>query len=844
MALLDIFKMKKLGGTVLLKDNSFLYISKVTGTQFEEKGKDMRILYEDGNGIKKEFMISQVKEAHPVEEQPPLEAPFSDGKQSVFTLLNNMNKLKDCEGFFIMNDGNRIDVYRVLEFNDMKVTWIGIYDDHKRTADFRHIKEAHVSNGKSCALLKELHKNSEIGDNDPYKLTRQFGLNKINLDYVSPETLDKNYDYQPQGLSLDYQPQGGETQTLSEETSQEQPNLTNSLDINDPSSFNNEPGSFKKRKLTEVPLMDDDLENILNRTREESYKLIERMIDEGVEKFEFSSQTVPTDVYQILIMTKGKKKSFAVLQNDNEDVFILDMNSLFIVNAIKDGSRSVQPAVQKPSVEEPSVKVNYPGGPWFLNKRRKLDLPSIQDIIRGDDCKSIIVPGEPALYNAYLKRDLKETMIENLIKKELSNDLNILLSETDGKEVLIYVGDDISLDFSKRTHLETHTQNTNKPHTLIKIVKDPNSLTEYYEEIYGSKKDVKNPLVFNNAKFSCTEPIYYSTPDIKHKSYTSGNDTINIKCNPLPAHLKCLAPTRYTEDELEFSSEETYFTPIKKREIKVPDAPRKQTQQTFEDPTNLNVNDMVTFLYKGEEKRILVKESNDKYLEGICQEQNKYKKYLVRYIEKVVSYREPPVYSSSDDDTDTIDSPEYMPYKRMVLNAIKDMYVNGTRGSSRQAIQAYLLANYNHHINESRFQDNLRRTLRRLVETGCIVQNKQKFKLGDEGRMYLKKFTLKELKPDTRRISSKKGNPTPKTGNPVQPNNSRNSKHDKIQFAIDNEKILDIMYDGGSIPDIKRPVRPLKVFKTVYSKKEILQGICLIDDNIKNFTLDKVTIIE
>ena len=102
MALLDIFKMKKLGGTVLLKDNSFLYISKVTGTQFEPEGKDMRILYEDGNGKKKEFMISQVKEAHPVEEQ------------SVFTLLNNMNKLKECEGYFITNDGNRIDVYRVL----------------------------------------------------------------------------------------------------------------------------------------------------------------------------------------------------------------------------------------------------------------------------------------------------------------------------------------------------------------------------------------------------------------------------------------------------------------------------------------------------------------------------------------------------------------------------------------------------------------------------------------------------------------------------------------------------------------------------------------------------------
>jgi predicted transcriptional regulator len=828
MALLDIFKMKKLGGTVLLKDNSFLYISKVTGTQFEPEGKDMRILYEDGNGVKKEFMISQVKEAQPVEEQPhPLDAPFSDGKQSVFTLLNNMNKLKECEGYFITNDGNRIQVYRVLEFNDMKVTWIGIYDGHKRTADFRYIKEAHISNGKSCALLKELHKNSEIAENDPYKLTRQFGLNKINLLYVPPETLDKNCDYQ----GLDYEELSHPNLDLvspfsdGKQPSQE-PHLTNSPDNN------NDLGSFKKRKITEVPLMDDDLEQTLNRTKEINYKLIEDLIDVGVEKFEFASQTVPNDVYEILIMSKGKKKWFAVLQNDNEDVFILDMNSLFIVNAIFDKSKSVQSTNAIPnlntSVEEPSVKIetksqDYPGGPWFLNKRRKLDVSSVQDIIRGDNCKSIIVPGEPSLYNAYLNRDLKETMIENLIKKELSNDLNILLSETEGKYVLIYLGDDT------------------RPYTLIKIIGE-------YQETYGLS--------------GASGPVSDIPQPIIESIEITGNDVVKVKTTPLPAHLKCLAPTRYTEDlrlapssfgaigsSVEDLDTETYFTPKKNREIKVPDAPRKKS--SHEDPSNLNINDMVTFLYKGEEKRVLVKESNDKYLEGICQEQNKYKKYLVRYIErprvsleKIISYRAV-CSSSSDDETDIdIDSSEETPinmtYKRMILNSIKDMYVNGTKGCSRQAIQAYLMANYK--VNLNRFQDNIRRTLKRLVETGCIVQTKQKFKLGDEGRKYLKttqgpfkKFTLKELKP------VKKVNPGANNSNP-QPNRIQ-SKTDLIQYAIDNEKILDIMYDGGSIPDIKRPIRPLKIFKTAYSKKEILQATCLIDDNIKNFTLDKVTVI-
>lgn len=689
MALIDIFKMKKVGGTVILKDNSFLYISNIIETQFDTEGKDMRILYEDIKGENKEFMISQVKEARP-------------------------------------------------------------YEDVKTQ--------------------------EKISDENKLGLTRQVAV---------------NYDYEiPESFKIEL----GKIMNEQSDTLQTPETL-------DYEEFKTLQSSVKKRKINEVPLMDDDLEQIFNRTREESYKLVEDLVNKGIKKFEFASQTVPNNIYKILFMSKGQKKSFAVLQNDIEDVFILDMNSLFIVNAIEDSPLQTTTAIpNNTSVEEPFFekvmnyqekpshpnpqKLDYAGGPWFLNKRIKLDVSSLQDVIRGDDCKAIIVTGEPALYNAYLNRDIKETMIENLIKKELSNDINMLLDEVKKnpfKVLLIYVGDD---DI--------------KPHTMIKIDK------EGYEETYGLTRD--------DWSFA------------------------NVKCDPLPAHLKCLAPTRYVEEDP--STEEKYFTPKKTKEIKVPDAPRKKVSKddTFKDSANLNINDMVTFLYKGEEKRVLVKESNDKYLEGICQEQNTYKKYLVRYIERPRISLEK--YLSDDDVSETeIEEPEetYIPYKRMVLNAIKDMYVNGTRGSSRQAIQAYLLANYN--IDETRFQDNLRRTLKRLVETGCIIQTKQKFKLGDEGRKYLKKNTQKELKP------IKKGNPT-QNDNSTQTNNSRNTKHDKIQFAIDNKKILDIMYDGGSIPDVKRPIRPLKVFKTEYSKKEILQATCLIDDCVKNFTLDKVTIIE
>ena len=64
----------------------------------------------------------------------------------------------------------------------------------------------------------------------------------------------------------------------------------------------------------------------------------------------------------------------------------------------------------------------------------------------------------------------------------------------------------------------------------------------------------------------------------------------------------------------------------------------------------------------------------------------------------------------------------------------------------------------------------------------------------------------------------------------------------EIQDAIDNEKILDIMYDGGSIPDVKRPVRPKRVY-TASNGKQILEAICLIDDKLKRFNLDKVKVI-
>jgi predicted DNA-binding transcriptional regulator YafY len=124
-------------------------------------------------------------------------------------------------------------------------------------------------------------------------------------------------------------------------------------------------------------------------------------------------------------------------------------------------------------------------------------------------------------------------------------------------------------------------------------------------------------------------------------------------------------------------------------------------------------------------------------------------------------------------------------------------------------------------------------TLKRLVETGCIVQTKQKFKLGDEGRKYLKEQQRSyATKADTKKTEEAKKNEK----------NTEKCDNKVIQDAIDNEKILDIMYDGGSIPYVKRPIRPKRVY-TASNGTQILEAICLIDDKLKKFSLYKVKIV-
>ena len=908
--------MKVLGGSLILKDDTFLFVSKITETVFDDETKDVAISYEDGNGKKKEVKLSQIKEARPVSEQ------------SVFSIMNNIAKMKNenYKGYFITNDGNRHNINLVVSFENLICTVLSAdADDHyERKIELRHIKEVHINtnekyikeklsgtfekyytlvNGKKEGIESMYSFFSQLGElisMSVYKDGKKEGLHRqwndtgklIHKCFYKDDKLEGLYqewddngtllfecmfkDGEREGelkewdedgklvehslykdgkfiksiLPLAYvrskHPLGGvecynlnngkkegvykwyhdneltlrelsvykdgerdgefkkwdENGNLKEHSLYKDGKLIKSLlpsneltrqfayippetiDKNLGQDLGIEMGKFKKRKVSEypsveVPLMDDDLEKVLNRTKEQSYELL-KSLDRN--EFEITSLQVPNDIYRISYMNKGKNKGYAVLVNRTEDAFILDLNSLFVVKPIVN---KVNVADKTPS--EKAETDNLPLCKTLIDKKTFYSYSGFSSEIKTivGLSKALIADGE-VMYNFYMKKTLKETMNEKLLKDNLQNDFTILTDELrKGKhEILIY-----------------------RDNNLVKLIFNFEENTNIYCETYSS--------VNANVEFH-SKPIMANTITVK----------------PLPSHLKYI-----TIDDIP-------LTPKKEKVMEVPQAPRKkkyktrageetpsipflipevlQTGDDVEEGVDIPTDRIVTFIYKGDEKRVLVKEANDKYTEGICQTDNKYKKYLTRYIEKVIKVEDPSLDedTSSEDTSSEDEEPQLNPtYKNMVLNTIKTCYVNGTRGLSRQALQAYIMRNYN--VKFDNFHNNLRMTLRRLVETGCIVQTKQKFKLGDEGRKYLKE--------------QKKPKNTIKYDNNVV-------QEGPIQDAIDNEKILDIMYDGGSIPDIKRPIRPKRVYKASNGNL-ILQATCLIDDKVKNFSLDKVKVI-
>jgi hypothetical protein len=78
--------------------------------------------------------------------------------------------------------------------------------------------------------------------------------------------------------------------------------------------------------------------------------------------------------------------------------------------------------------------------------------------------------------------------------------------------------------------------------------------------------------------------------------------------------------------------------------------------------------------------------------------------------------------------TNTIKKPTYL---FMAVNSIRILKTRG--GSSRQAIRTYMLSNYSF-LKVSTIDRYLKNALRKGVETGVLIQNKQSFKLGCESK--------------------------------------------------------------------------------------------------------------
>ena len=75
-------------------------------------------------------------------------------------------------------------------------------------------------------------------------------------------------------------------------------------------------------------------------------------------------------------------------------------------------------------------------------------------------------------------------------------------------------------------------------------------------------------------------------------------------------------------------------------------------------------------------------------------------------------------------------------YLYMAMDAIRNLKTRG--GSSRQAIKKYVDDNHRQYVNSDTLTLYLGKALKKGVEMGYIMQNKQSFKLTDDGKKLLK----------------------------------------------------------------------------------------------------------
>jgi hypothetical protein len=793
--------MQKSGGIFICKDETRISVKKVTGSTLKNN-ENFYVLFLDEEGVSREIEYSNIKEARPlgldfelptrrdeapeehvedeapeeyVEDEAPeehVEAPEEHVK-SVYDNMVNISKMKKYGGVLVLNDGRRLTIDPVLKAEEGNVFFRNIIDidgesfDDIENAEFNSIEDINIKQVSLLAIKEAIPRNLDLIDERPRWC------------YISPEANDKNQVYSS-GEESD-----GETQ-------------------------------FKKRKRFVVPLLDDDLEDILTATKERNYELLEQYYKDK-QRVEITSRKIPSSIYSILYMFKTEAENFAIVKNVNDDIFHMELSELFVV---------------KPFTEIRTCKF-FQEYPVHISRKYFWNLEPLE----GEDETCFIHKKTGVLLsledNTYYFQGIygNETYTEEewvKIKDWVSAcGISLLTPRKNHTELTPELpkcdvfSDKLSLpDFYKVEDFERIV----KPYieNCFAIVVNGETIYNTFsggnhkERIVGTLiksellRDFHNTLMTEIMKDNSCIDVYYRIdyPIMLRAEYYKDNNCVKLKFfTSIEEYAK-----ESTEEEEEFSD----FT-----DFETDDCPEEENTSNFE---VFEIGNIVSFMYKDEPKKVLVKVANDKYVEGICQESNTYKKYLVSFIENPrsshpstpIKKREYTVPMAPRKKT-----PE-LTYRNMILEAIKTLRVNGTRGVSRPAIEEYLKTKFNKYNTVQ-----TRTTLRKLLEEGYILQDKQKFKLADKGKDFFKVSRKLEFDYPQEEVKPTKG--------PIK------GKLTIIDEAIKDDKILDIIYNGGSISGVKRPIRPLRIFQT-YKGKSILEATCLIEDATRRFIIDNLTI--
>ncbi len=761
-----LFNMQLSGGLFILKDDTRINVKKVTGSVFKKEvplGKDsieneekFFILYIDDEGVSRQVLYSDLKEARPLgldyelptrRDEAPCEyiedeLPEVQENQSIYDIMKNVIKMKANGGTLILNDGRTLFIDPVIKVEELIIYFKGIraLDDEEfddiDNLEFNSLEDPNVKIINLLAV-KEAHPDNVITSRG---ISNSIVSSRYSLETDSDSDSEKN---------------------------------------------------LKKRKRFVVPLLDDELVDMLNTTREQNYSLLEPYYIKK-QRVEITSHKVPKSIYTIVYMFKTEQDYFAILLTDEHDMFHLSLSELFVV--------------------KPVLKMFYQERPVHISNKSYWKLtPFSEDCFLHEKTGLVLSVKNNIYYLEGVLGDDKEDM--DKIRDWVSA-CGILLYQIPTEEER----EEKTLPMTGLPICKTPIQPLMKDTFSINDNEFINEITPYLKKCFAIEID--DEVVFNNFVDKGHKHRLQNNV-IKQEILRDFHDNLlkYLLISETEKHVDIYMtiPSPYiirigvdVDIKLTFFASQEYIETMNKHTD-------YNEEEHITDFFERNIGNIVSFEYKEEPKNVLIKVANDKYAEGICQESNSYKKYLMKYIQcaKVL----PPSTPIKKREMSPPRAPrkvsrnvEEQTYKDSVLKAIKELNYRG--GVSRPAINEYLNKNINYYT-----PDSTDKSIRALLEDGYIVQNNQRFKLTKKADEFFKVFRQLEF-----------------------PTTSEFEKVSLIYEAVKEDKSLNIKYEGGSISGIIRPIKPIRIFKTK-TDKTMLEATCLIEDATRRFDLTKVSIM-